>query len=89
SFRGRQAKTVIVRKRHFFTRLREIRVQHPLLKTGISISDVYFSVVKTETDFFNRIGRFLPAIPKAVNMSLLIMNAKKCCQMELNRPRGG
>jgi len=35
---------------------------HPLLKTRISISDAHFSVVKTETDFFNRIGRFLPVV---------------------------
>jgi len=31
-----------------------------VLNTWISISGAHFSAVETETDFFNRIGRFLP-----------------------------
>jgi len=35
----------------------------PLRRFKISISCAYFSAVKTTSDFFNRIGRFLPVTP--------------------------
>jgi hypothetical protein len=44
----------------FYTLLREICVWKPLPKVKISISKAHFFAAQTMTDFFNRIGRFLP-----------------------------
>ena len=50
-------------------RLREICVRMPVRPFKISISCAYFSALRTASDFFNRIGRFLPVKTHPVRRS--------------------
>jgi hypothetical protein len=65
-------------KHVFCTPLLEINVRKHLLRITISISCTYFSILGTELDFFNRIGRELPVMDGSFQTELGIRRQNFC-----------